>query len=33
MEFLKCIVIGTPVCGKTSLINTFMSGCYRGKQN
>ena len=30
MEFLKCVVLGPPVSGKTSLINTFMSGQYQG---
>jgi GTPase SAR1 family protein len=30
MEHLKCVVLGPPVSGKTSLINTFMSGQYCG---
>ena len=30
MEYLKCVVLGPPVSGKTSLINTFMSGEYCG---
>ena len=30
MEWLKCIVIGGPVCGKTSLIHTYMSGSFQG---
>jgi GTPase SAR1 family protein len=30
VENLKCLVIGPPVCGKTSLIHTYMSGCFRG---
>ena len=30
MEILKAIVVGPPVSGKTSLINTFMSGHYQG---
>jgi GTPase SAR1 family protein len=30
MEYLKCVVLGPPVSGKTSLINTFMNGKYQG---
>ena len=30
MNYFKCIVIGPPVCGKTSLINTYMTGQFNG---
>jgi GTPase SAR1 family protein len=30
VENLKCLVIGPPVCGKTSLIHTYMSGGFHG---
>lgn len=30
MEKLKCLVMGAPVSGKTSLINTFMTDSFNG---